>query len=336
MSTDLNPYWNLAFENYLLEQKRQENTNSRWLFLWRNQPSVILGRHQNPWIECNMPFMKSQNIPLVRRQSGGGTVYHDLGNTCISIFAEKHEPERNLQFACDVLRGSFQLNAYISPRKDIFVDEFKVSGSAFRITNKACYHHFTLLLSTDLDVLEQTLTPITLKMDSKATASVRSRVLNLSSKTSINHDTLSDALARRFSAQYPNEGSTGLSIDVWDHERIVSVPDVRATFQEYIDWNYIYGRTPEFTQHLQHTFPSGFSVNMSINVVEGVIRSASVETDPSDFVVDMAFQNGLAGFPYSAAVLSQTLVGQTVSIHCEESEQKFSEMRRWFVNSLYV
>lgn len=335
VSTSMDPFWNLAFENYLLDMKRSENTSSRWLFLWRNRPSVILGRHQNPWTECDMLFMKSQNIPLVRRQSGGGTVYHDLGNTCISIFADKHNPERNLQFACDVLRESFQLNAYISPRKDIFVDEFKVSGSAFRITNRACYHHFTLLLSTDLDVLEKVLTPAGLKMESKATASVRSRVLNLSSRTPITHESLSDALARGFSLKHPNGTSNDLAIDVWDHERIVSVPEVQTTFQEYTDWNYIYGRTPEFTQQFQHDFGE-FRLDMAINVVEGVVRSATVETEPSDWVVEMAVQNGLLGCPYNASTLHQTLSGQIVSIHDAESEEKFTKIRDWLVASLHV
>ena len=335
VSTSEDPFWNLAFENYLLEEKRRENTNSRWLFLWRNQPSVILGRHQNPWTECNMLYMKAQNIPLVRRQSGGGTVYHDLGNTCISIFADKHEPERNLQFACDVLRETYSLNAYISPRKDIFVDEFKVSGSAFRITNKACYHHFTLLLSTDLDVLEKTLTPAGLEMESKATASVRSKVLNLASRVSITHESLSSALATGFAMKYPNGDKTGLAIDVWNHDRIASNPEVQATFHEYTDWSYIYGRTPEFTQQLHHDF-GDFAIHMSINVLEGVVQSASVETEPNDFVIDMAVQNALVGCPYNATTLSQTLLGQSASIHSEESERKFLAIRDWFVSSLHV
>jgi lipoate-protein ligase A len=337
VTDNVDPYWNLAFENYLLEEKRRTNNVGRWLFLWRNAPSVILGRNQNPWVECNIPWLKERNINLVRRQSGGGTVFHDLGNTCISIFTEKHEPEKNLQFACDSLRESFNLNAYIGPRKDIFVDEFKVSGSAFRITSKACYHHFTLLLSTDLETLGMSLKPTEVKLVSKGTASVRSKVLNLASKfPSIDHASVSLALSSKFNNTFSNSGTTSSPIitEFWDLERIKSVSEVQTTHAEYSSWPYIYGRTPDFTHHLTHAF-GPLSLDMALNVSEGSITDVQIESNSNNFVIEAALKNALIGQPYHAETLSQTLQGQELFIHDQEDYIQFRQIRQWLESSVH-
>jgi lipoate-protein ligase A len=126
VTDSFDPFLNLAFEDAILERRRVENAQGMQLLIWRNGKSVILGRNQNPWVECNIPFLSRHNIPIVRRSSGGGTVFHDLGNTNITIFAQDHLPERNLKFVISALAKSFSLDAYISPRKDIFVDQKKV------------------------------------------------------------------------------------------------------------------------------------------------------------------------------------------------------------------
>jgi lipoate-protein ligase A len=330
----VNPFWNLALESYLLEEKRRRDDGGRWLMLWRNEPSIILGRHQNPWIECNIPYLKSKNIHLVRRQSGGGTVYHDLGNTCVSIFSEKHDPERNLQFACDALQESFRLNAYIGPRKDIFLEEFKVSGSAFRITNKACYHHFTLLLSTDLNVLESALKPTEVKLESKATVSVRSRVLNLGSRVSIDHESVSSALASKFASLFPNEPSNNIPIEILDPIEIEAIPEVKTNFLEFSSWPYLYGKTPQFTQRFQHIIGSNH-LNLGINVLEGTINEVTIEIQPPDYIVENALHLGLLGHPYHSETLSQTLKGQEAFVHDPDSLEMMTSMRHMLLDSIH-
>jgi lipoate-protein ligase A len=151
------PHWNLAYEDYFLDQRRKNGRKGRDLMLWRNSASVIVGRNQNPFVECDLSMLRAQGIPIVRRQSGGGTVYHDLGNTNITLFANDHQPEPNLQFVIRALLNKFSVTAHISPRKDIFVGDRKASGSAYRITGNQCYHHMTLLRESDLDMLQQAL-----------------------------------------------------------------------------------------------------------------------------------------------------------------------------------
>lgn len=166
-------------EDFLFEERRKDQSNSIWLLLWRNKPCVVLGRNQNPWKECNFSYLQENQIALTRRLSGGGAVYHDLNNTCITIFSQKHQPDKNLKFSVDVLKKKLGLHANIGPRKDIWIDDMKVSGSAFRITSKAAYHHFTLLINTDLDILTQVLQPTQKNVQSTATDSVRSKVANI-------------------------------------------------------------------------------------------------------------------------------------------------------------
>jgi lipoate-protein ligase A len=329
-----NPFWNLAFESYLLEQKRQKGQSGRWLMLWQNEPSIILGKHQNPWTECNIPYLRSKGIHLVRRASGGGTVYHDLGNSCVTIFTEKHEPERNLQYACDALREAFQVNAHIGPRKDIFVDEFKVSGSAFRITNKASYHHFTLLLSTDLSVLETTLKPQKMKLETKATPSVRSAVLNIGSRVpGIDHDAVCEALASKFSSIFYNENPGDISIEDWTYSQIQEIPEVVANYEEHIAWPFVYGKTPDFTQHFEEPLDS-HRLKIAMSVKEGIIGSLQTELEPSDFVVETALENALVGHPYHGPTLTRTLLGQDAFLHDPDSHNLFRQIRIKLLESI--
>lgn len=317
-----------------MEKKRLEGKSGRWLMLWQNEPSIILGRHQNPWTECNFDYLRLHNLHLVRRASGGGTVYHDLGNSCVTIFTEKHEPEKNLQFACDALREAFNVNAHIGPRKDIFIDDFKVSGSAFRITNKATYHHFTLLLSADLTVLGQVLTPKVAKVDSRATASVRSKVLNIGTLVpGLTHDRVAEVLSKAFSQRYHNGTPGDVTIETWTLDDIQKIPEVQKEYQELIGWPFIYGRTPEFTQHFELT--SGeYTSSLSMKVNEGIITETSIDISPNDFVVESAFKIALNGHPYHSSTLEQTLKGQEVSLHDPDSLLLYQTFSQQFLRNL--
>lgn len=330
----VDPYWNLAYETHLLEQRRKLEGPGRWLLLWRNEPSVILGRNQNPWVECDIPWLRKQNINLVRRESGGGTVYHDLGNTCVSVLTEKHEPERNLQFACETLQKSFNLSAYLGPRKDIFLDGFKVSGSAFRITNKASYHHFTLLLATELTNLEASLQPTHTDLVSKATASVRSKVLNLSSRAAIDHTSLCAALSSHFQTYFASSDSSAVPIERIDLSAMKATPEVQTVHKQITSWDYIFGRTPEFTHTLKSSF-NGFTIELAISVVHGIISSVTADSSPNDFVLENALRLGLVGHPYHRSTLSQTLLGQEAFIADPDSQDRFQEVRLWLESCIH-
>lgn len=146
-STD--PFYNLALENWFLKAERF--AGSELMFIYRNEPCVVIGRNQNVWAECNVPLAKARRVPILRRFSGGGAVIHDLGNWNYSFHVDRAQFTRSagaelIMSAVDPKR----LHLSLSPRHDIYCGEAKVSGSAFKITRTRAYHHGTLLLESRL------------------------------------------------------------------------------------------------------------------------------------------------------------------------------------------
>ena len=146
------PLFNLAVEECIF---RQMDPNQRVLFLWRNANTVVIGRAQNPWKECNTRRMEEDGVTLARRSSGGGAVFHDLGNSCFTFMEGKPEYDKSISTAIvlDALKR-LGVEAFASGRNDLLVatpdGERKVSGSAYRETHDRGFHHGTLLLDADL------------------------------------------------------------------------------------------------------------------------------------------------------------------------------------------
>ena len=141
---------NLAFEDWLYHNYDFEAQSL--LFLWVNKPCVVIGRHQNPWIEVNQQNMIDSSVQLARRNSGGGTVYHDFGNLNFSFFTARtrYNRKQNLEFICDVLKENWKLDVTLSAREDIILDSaYKISGTASKLGHKTAYHHCTLLIDVD-------------------------------------------------------------------------------------------------------------------------------------------------------------------------------------------
>jgi lipoate-protein ligase A len=135
----------------------------RVLFLWRNADTVVIGRAQNPWKECNTRRMEEDNVRLARRSSGGGAVFHDLGNTCFTFMAGKPEYDKTVSTIVLAALNSLGVTAEASGRNDLVVKtaggDRKVSGSAYRETMDRGFHHGTLLLNADLSRLANYLNP---------------------------------------------------------------------------------------------------------------------------------------------------------------------------------
>lgn len=176
-------YWNLAAEEYLLKQKRDN-----YFMLWQSDPCVVIGKHQNVQAEVDERFLQEKGISLARRFSGGGAVYHDMGNINLSFIETVNQPdfEYYLQQTIDFL-DQMGVTAYSDKRMGIYIDGRKISGSAQCIHKNRVMYHCTLLFSTDLDVLNASLRG---KPDSenlvpgsqtvRAVPSVRSEVTNIS------------------------------------------------------------------------------------------------------------------------------------------------------------
>ena len=149
---------NLALEDWIY--RNLNFANGSLLMLWVNSPCVVIGRHQNPWTEANLCHLSANDIHLARRNSGGGTVYHDTGNLNCTFFTsrEKYNRKRNLDLICEALIKNWNLNVEVSPREDIVLDQkFKISGTASKLGNKNAYHHCTLLINVDSSKLVEAL-----------------------------------------------------------------------------------------------------------------------------------------------------------------------------------
>lgn len=205
-----NPYLNLAIEDYIYNQMPvpdAQNTNR--LMFYTNSPCVVIGKNQNPWNEVNLPLLNSLRIPLVRRRSGGGTVVHDLGNVNYSFMTTKDKFDRHT-FADLVARAVNKVapnqdkHITVTERGDIVTktESLKVSGSAYKLSKGKSYHHGTMLLNLNLEVLRQLLHRDPAKVghvqSQAAIASVRSPVTNLN----IENDVFIDSVVSEFKDAY--------------------------------------------------------------------------------------------------------------------------------------
>ena len=173
-----NPFYNLAFEEYLF---RKKPAGDLYVMLWQNKDTVVVGKHQNIFEEVNLAYAKEQGIKVVRRNSGGGSVFHDLGNLNYTWIMDRNGPYDVPQFARPILQALQQLGvaATFTGRNDICVNEYKISGTAQYVQQSKILHHGTLLVNSNLEKMSRVLRPGSKITHSQARPSHRSRVCNL-------------------------------------------------------------------------------------------------------------------------------------------------------------
>jgi len=240
------PWMNLAIETWLY--KRKDMLNQEILFLYRNTESVIIGRFQNPWLECDLHQMVENNISFARRQSGGGAVYHDLGNTNFTFISDEDIFIKEEKTAL-VIRAlkTLGIDAEQGKRNDIYVDNKKISGSASKYSSSRVLHHGTLLINADLDALNKYLITKDYNrglLKSKGIASIRSDVANLQEfEKSLNHNKVCEAIIHEFSKGI-NE-----PIDITNLEipNLNDIKEIKDYYSIITDWDWLFGKTPSFT-----------------------------------------------------------------------------------------
>ena len=170
-NTCTNPYYNMAFDEYCLESLPIDEPV---FYLWQNRPAVIVGYNQEVNTEVNLEYLKANDIALVRRVTGGGAVYHDLGNLNYTIVGRSEDLERDYPEYASLMMKALQtlgIPATLSGRNDILVGGKKVSGFAKRVCKNRLMVHGTLMFDVDLDKLTQVLNPSSTKLQSKGIAS---------------------------------------------------------------------------------------------------------------------------------------------------------------------
>lgn len=269
ISQSNNIYFNLALENWLFLEKLQDQ---KILFLWQNAPCVVIGRAQNPWLECNLEAMKNDNIAMVRRQSGGGTVYHDYGNLNYTIISPKkdHNIKTNLELVCNAVK-KLDVKVYPNERNDIVVDHedftYKVSGSAFREKKDRAFHHGTLLINADTSKLYNYLhQPIDKSLDTKGVKSHRSKVLNLSE---IKPDLQTQDITRSFIKSFPSVELSLINEDTPLENKELIDEEINILKQ----WNWRFGKTLPFTK----TYAKNDKV-IKIKIESGIITEVESQS----------------------------------------------------------
>ena len=259
--------------------------NSITLYLWQNDKTVVIGRNQNPLTECNCALLEADKGHIARRLSGGGAVYHDLGNLNFTFIYNTKDydllrQQKVIQSAC--LRADIKTE--ISGRNDILSDGKKFSGNAFYNSKINSYHHGTILISTDMEKMLKYLTPSKLKLESKGVKSVKSRTINLNELSpSLSCEDMKNYMIDAFESEYKCPLSF---LDEPDKNEIIKLAN------KYKKWDYIYGKSFSFSISYEDRFDWG-NINILANISEGIIKSVTVYTDSLDWQLSKKIENSL-------------------------------------------
>lgn len=272
ISNSYNPAFNLAFEEYLVNTS---NNDDLILYLWQNENTVVIGRNQNPWKECNWKTLNNDEGKMVRRLSGGGAVYHDLGNLNFTFISKDSENKvlENVNIIVDALKN-LGIDAYFSGKNDILVDGYKVSGNAYFTENDILCHHGTLLVNANINKLASYLKVSSLKLKSKGIDSVKSRVINLKE---INNDLTVSNIRNSLIDSYFSKVGNG-EIYYIDENSETKIDDL---LQKYNSWSWNFGSSPQFDIQLRRRFNWG-EVDLNILVEDGIVENIKVYSDSID------------------------------------------------------
>lgn len=288
------PYQNLAFEEYLLGEAREDEAI---LYLWQNRNTVVIGKNQNAWKECNTERLEEDGGFLARRLSGGGAVYHDLGNLNFTFLTarENYSVDRQLDVILEAVRA-LGIPGKKAGRNDLTAEGRKFSGNAFYERNSRCFHHGTVMVDVDLGRLSEYLNVQMDKLKSKGVDSVRSRVCSLRDYVpSLSVDDLKRELRRAMEAVY------GLAAEPLESGR-AREEDLERLREKYASWEWKYGRRIPFTRELGTRFSWG-DFTLGICVDGGTIGASKVYSDAMDPSLADAVGACLEGTRYQKAAM---------------------------------
>ena len=272
ISNQYDPFLNRAVETYLTDSQDAETVT---MYLWKNERTVVIGINQNPYSECNVRQLLDDGGHLMRRKTGGGAVYHDLGNLNFSFIASKknYDVRRQLSVIQEALKA-FGLEAEISGRNDLTCQGRKFSGNAFYNGTSNNLHHGTILIKTDGAMMQRYLIVNKAKLLKNGVKSVASRVVNLSEIAEITAENIVQPLIEAFAKTYQSTPA------IVEFDQMASLPEVQAICNEIRSHEYIFGKWENFKTSRQRQFDWGnVDIDLDINEDKGVINDIKIASD---------------------------------------------------------
>lgn len=300
------PQYNLAFEEYCFKNLDREED---YVILWINGPAIIVGKNQNTIEEVNSQYVRENNIKVVRRITGGGAVYHDLGNLNFSIIttAAGNEKIDFKKYNIPILKALEKLgiNGELTGRNDMTIDDKKFSGIAQSVWKKRVLNHGTLLFDTQLEVLSQALNVKADKYESKGVKSVRSRVTNIRDYLTedVDINIFRDLLLKYI---FEMEGLTPEVYKLTDEE-LKGVEDLYK--EKYSIWDWNYGESPKFNYKNYEKYPFG-SVEIRLDVNNGIINDCKIFGDFFGTMEVSLLEEKINGLKYERISLEEGLIDE--------------------------
>ncbi len=296
IETSTDPFHNLAAERFLMESVPAGECR---LYLWQNKRTVVIGRNQNCWAECRIGALERSGGKLARRLSGGGAVFHDLGNLNFTFVADAktYDLAKQLDVIIAALRG-LGISAANNGRNDILVSGRKISGNAFYSSGGRKYHHGTLLVAVDMEEMLRFLHVSADKLAGKGVSSVKARVLNLQeAKPDLTIPQLCEALVSAFGSIY---GSKPRLLEAGDFNA-QAIADYEKFFSSDA-WRF--GRRIPFTWETKKRFAWGdFTLQCQIN--GGIVQDAAVYSDALEWDVLQQAADCFKGCSFNSTALAQ-------------------------------
>ena len=231
-------YKNLALENYLFEFSEKENCAI--LLLWENISTVVIGKHQNPYIECNLEYMKNNKIKLSRRTTGGGAVYHTLGNINFSFIT----PINFKALTEDIVQNSLEkcgIKTQKTGRNDLTINGKKFSGNAYYKSKKTYLHHGTIMINMPFEKISNILTPNKSKLIKNSVKSVSSRVINL---TEIKKDINKEEIFKEIEKEFINKFSKNFELE--NKKIVINNDEFQTLYKKFKSKKWIFGKYKDF------------------------------------------------------------------------------------------
>lgn len=313
ISENTDPYFNLASEEYLLK-----HTDDEIFYLWRNDNAIIVGKNQNTLSEINVDYVKEKGIRVVRRLTGGGAVYHDLGNLNYTFIENNRKSFNDFRGFSEPIVKALQglgIQAEFSGRNDMTIEGKKFSGTAQCKHRERVMHHGTLLFSSVKADISGALKPRDIKFTDKSVKSVASRITNISDHLA-KPMTVLEFLDYVMASVTGDAATAPTGFTPEETEMITKLRD-----EKYSQWSWNFGQSPKFAMTREEKYPGGL-VEVTLAVEQGIIQDIRIYGDFFGVKEITELEGILRGAPHEEAQLRQLLADVPVEDYMAKVSQE--------------